>query len=213
MSGQAAVLEAFVDPSFLIHHPILVLAIVAGLYAVVHFTLMRAVGGPAAPAEPSTWLIQAVPAAEPVTPGYTVFLEHHGDAPINVLRALRAVTGADLSHAKAILDSAPSHVLTAPSFPEAEQAAERLRQEGARVRIESGEAAGERFEVRLQAPGSQPIHTIKLVRQVSGRDLKGAKQLVDAGTGVVTVCRTRAEAERVRQALEAGGAVVTLGQG
>lgn len=201
------------DPSILIHHPMLVLAIAAALYAAVHFTLMRAVGGPAAPAEPSTWLIRPVPAGQPAPAGYALILEHHGDAPINVLRALREVTGADLQRAKALLDATPALVLTAPAFAEAEQAAERLRQEGARVRVESGEAAGERFEVRLEAPGNQRIHTIKLVRQVSGRDLKGARALVDAGTGVVTVCRTRVDAERVRHQLEAGGAVVTLGQG
>jgi ribosomal protein L7/L12 len=199
------------DLSLVIHSPWLVLAIAALVVLAVHLLINRAFAGPRPEATPSAWSIRTLSEAPSAGPreGYTVVLAAHGDAPINVLKALREVTGADLKGAKELLDGVPSIVVSTPNRAEAEHVAERLRQQGASVLLESAETPGERFEVRLEATGDQPIHTIRLVREVSGRGLKESKDLVDAGPGVVTVCRSRAEAERIRRQLEEGGASVT----
>ncbi|MCG8569137.1 MAG: 50S ribosomal protein L7/L12 [Spirochaetes bacterium] len=78
----------------------------------------------------------------------------------------------------------------------------------------AGEAAAveekDEFDVVLVAAGEKKINVIKEVRGITGLGLKEAKDLVDAGGKVVKEGASKAEAEEIKQKLEAAGATVEL---
>src|SRR3989344_2535841 len=78
-----------------------------------------------------------------------------------------------------------------------------------------GEAAEEKtaFNVMLTGVGDKKIEVIKVVRDVTGKGLKEAKDLVDAaaaGPQMVKEGATKEEAEDLKKKLEAAGAKVEL---
>lgn len=75
-----------------------------------------------------------------------------------------------------------------------------------------GAAAEEKdaFDVELTEAGGQKIAVIKVVREVTGKGLKEAKDLVEAAPKVVKAGVKKAEAEELKTKLEAAGAKVTL---
>jgi large subunit ribosomal protein L7/L12 len=66
------------------------------------------------------------------------------------------------------------------------------------------------FDVELKSSGAQKIAVIKVVREISGLGLKEAKDLVDAAPKTVKAGATKAEAEEIKQKLEAAGAVAEI---
>ncbi len=66
------------------------------------------------------------------------------------------------------------------------------------------------FDVELKASGAQKIAVIKVVREISGLGLKEAKDLVDAAPKTVKAGLAKAEAEEIKQKLEAAGATVEI---
>ena len=71
-------------------------------------------------------------------------------------------------------------------------------------------AAGEdSFDVRPAGTGDKKIQVIKVVRAVTGLDLKEAKDLVDGAPGAVKV-PPRRRAESIKAQLEEAGASVEL---
>lgn len=76
----------------------------------------------------------------------------------------------------------------------------------------AGEAAEEKteFTVELAAAGSNKIAVIKVVREVTGKGLKEAKDLVDQAPKPVKENVSKAEAEELKKKLEEAGAQVTL---
>jgi large subunit ribosomal protein L7/L12 len=69
------------------------------------------------------------------------------------------------------------------------------------------------FNVELVAPGEKKIETIKVVRDITGKGLKEAKDLVDASASSPQLLRENAkkeEAEEIKKKLEAAGAKVEL---
>lgn len=76
----------------------------------------------------------------------------------------------------------------------------------------AGAAAEEKteFNVELKASGDQKIAVIKVVREVTGKGLKEAKDLVDGAPKVVKEKVAKAEAEDIKKKLEAAGATVEL---
>ncbi len=76
----------------------------------------------------------------------------------------------------------------------------------------AGAAAEEKteFDVELKNAGAQKIAVIKVVREVTGKGLKEAKDLVDAAPKVVKEKASKQEAEEVKKKLEAAGATVEL---
>ncbi len=76
----------------------------------------------------------------------------------------------------------------------------------------SGPAAEEKtdYTVELSETGSNKIAVIKVVREVTGKGLKEAKDLVDAAPKPVKENVPKAEAEEVKKKLEEAGAKVTL---
>tara|TARA_B100000674_G_scaffold392412_1_gene336557 strand:- start:47 stop:427 length:381 start_codon:yes stop_codon:yes gene_type:complete len=75
-----------------------------------------------------------------------------------------------------------------------------------------GEAAAEQteFDVVLKDPGASKIKIIKIVREATGLGLKDAKALVDSAPKAVKEKVSKEDAEKLKEQLEADGAVVEL---
>ncbi len=84
----------------------------------------------------------------------------------------------------------------------------------AAVAVAAGGAAAEEekssFDVVLKAAGANKLKVIKLVKELTGLGLKDAKALVDNAPGVVKEGLAKADAEGLKQQLEAEGAEVEL---
>ena len=78
--------------------------------------------------------------------------------------------------------------------------------------IEEGAVAEEKdsFSVVLKEAGSQKIQVIKVVREVTGKGLKEAKDLVDGAPQVVKEGVKKEEADELKAKLETAGATVEL---
>lgn len=82
----------------------------------------------------------------------------------------------------------------------------------------AGAAAGEdgaaeeksAFDVELAESGSSKIAVIKVVREVSGKGLKEAKDMVDGAPTVIAAGLKKEEAEELKKKLEEAGATVNL---
>ena len=66
------------------------------------------------------------------------------------------------------------------------------------------------FAVELTEPGANKINVIKVVREVTGKGLKEAKDMVDASPKVIKENIGKSEAEELKKKLEDAGAKVTL---
>lgn len=76
----------------------------------------------------------AAPAAEEQTE-FDVVLSAVGDKKVNVIKAVRAITGLGLKEAKDLVDGAPSTVKEAASKEDAESAKAQLEEAGASVEL------------------------------------------------------------------------------
>jgi large subunit ribosomal protein L7/L12 len=74
---------------------------------------------------------------------------------------------------------------------------------------EEAEAKSE-FDVELVAPGDAKINVIKAVREITGKGLKEAKDMVDAAPKVIKEKAPKAEADEIKKKLEDAGATVNL---
>ncbi|PIU78345.1 MAG: 50S ribosomal protein L7/L12 [Candidatus Moranbacteria bacterium CG_4_10_14_3_um_filter_44_15] len=83
---------------------------------------------------------------------------------------------------------------------------------GGAAGAEAGEAAPEKseFDIELAAAGDAKINVIKAVREITGKGLKDAKDLVDAAPKVIKEKVAKAEAEEIKKKLEEAGATVNL---
>ncbi len=75
---------------------------------------------------------------------------------------------------------------------------------------EDGAVEKDEFDVILVATGDKKIAVIKEVRSITGLGLKEAKDVVDAGGKAVKEGVSKAEAEEIKEKLEAAGATVEL---
>ena len=66
---------------------------------------------------------------------FEIFLADVGEKKIDVIKAVRAITGLGLKEAKAIVDGAPSSVKEGANKDEAEQAKSQLEEAGAKVEL------------------------------------------------------------------------------
>ncbi|MFH0831162.1 MAG: 50S ribosomal protein L7/L12 [Parcubacteria group bacterium] len=76
-----------------------------------------------------------------------------------------------------------------------------------------GAAGGEEkteFNVTLKEVGAQKIQVIKAVREITGKGLKEAKDLVDGAPKVIKENVKKEEAEEIKKKLEAAGAKAEL---
>ena len=75
---------------------------------------------------------------------------------------------------------------------------------------ESAEEEKSEFDVELVAPGDAKIAAIKIVKEITGKGLKDAKDIVDAAPKVIKEKVPKAEAEELKKKLEEAGATVNL---
>ncbi|HLC45014.1 MAG TPA: 50S ribosomal protein L7/L12 [Patescibacteria group bacterium] len=66
------------------------------------------------------------------------------------------------------------------------------------------------FTVELTSAGGNKISVIKVVKEVTGKGLKDAKDLVDGAPKAIKENVAKAEAEELKKKLEEAGATVTL---
>jgi len=66
------------------------------------------------------------------------------------------------------------------------------------------------FNVELKEVGGQKIAVIKVVKEITGKGLKDAKDLVDKAPAVIKENVAKAEAEELKKKLEEAGATVEL---
>ena len=66
---------------------------------------------------------------------FEIFLADVGEKKIDVIKAVRAITGLGLKEAKAIVDGAPASVIEGANKDEAEQAKSQLEEAGAKVEL------------------------------------------------------------------------------
>jgi len=76
----------------------------------------------------------------------------------------------------------------------------------------AGEAAEEQseFDVSLKEAGASKLAVVKLVKELTGKGLKEAKDLVDSTPATVKEAVSKDEAEALKKQLEEAGAVVEL---
>ncbi len=72
------------------------------------------------------------------------------------------------------------------------------------------ERAEQRVDVVLLAPGTHVIEVVRLLRDLTGRDLRDIKNAVDEPGSIVEAALTRADADKLRRRLESLGAEVEL---
>ena len=66
------------------------------------------------------------------------------------------------------------------------------------------------FDVVLKAPGANKINVIKIVKEATGLGLKEAKEKVDTAPQTIKEAAPEAEANEIKEKLEAAGAKVEL---
>ena len=66
------------------------------------------------------------------------------------------------------------------------------------------------FNVELTEAGGQKIAVIKVVKEITGKGLKDAKDMVDKAPAVIKENAEKAEAEELKKKLEEAGATVEL---
>lgn len=83
---------------------------------------------------------------------------------------------------------------------------------GVSASLGGGEAAEEKtsFTVELTSAGGQKIQVIKVVREVTGKGLKEAKDLVDAAPKAVKENVRKDEAEEIKKKIEEAGGTAML---
>jgi large subunit ribosomal protein L7/L12 len=88
----------------------------------------------AAVAGPAAGAAAAAPAAEEQTE-FTVVLSSFGDNKVNVIKAVRELTGLGLKEAKDLVDGAPKPVKEGINKADAEAAKKKLEDAGAKVEV------------------------------------------------------------------------------
>ena len=88
---------------------------------------------------------------------------------------------------------------------------------GGAVMVAAGDGGGapaaveqSEFTVMLDNSGATKINVIKVVREATGLGLKEAKDLVDAAPKAIKEHISKEDADKLKAALEAAGAKVTL---
>ncbi len=79
--------------------------------------------------------------------------------------------------------------------------------------VAGGEAAAAEqteFDVILTSAGQAKLGVIKVVKEITGLDLKGAKDLVDGAPKPIKEKVSKAEAEQIKETLEGAGAEVEI---
>lgn len=76
--------------------------------------------------------------------------------------------------------------------------------------VEGGAEEKDEFNVELADAGSNKIAVIKVVREITGKGLKDAKDLVDGAPAMIKESAPKAEAEDIKAKIEEAGGKVNL---
>ena len=140
---------------------------------------------------------------------FDVVLVEAGSSKINVIKVVREITGLGLKEAKEKVDSAPQTIKEAAPEAEANEIKEKLEAAGAGDGAAAADAKTD-FDVVLVEAGSSKINVIKVVREITGLGLKEAKEKVDSAPQTIKEAAPEAEANEIKEKLEAAGAKVEL---
>ena len=115
-----------------------------------------------------------------------------------IMEAIESMTVLELSELVKALEekfgvSAAAPVAVAAAAPAAAAAAEQTE-----------------FDVILASAGSSKINVIKVVREVTGLGLKEAKELVDGAPKAIKEKVSKADADALKEKLEAAGATIEV---
>ena len=91
-----------------------------------------------------------------------------------------------------------------------EPAAAAVAVAGPAAAADAAPAEQSEFDVILVSGGQAKLGVIKEVKNITGLDLKGAKDLVDGAPKPVKEKVSKAEAEQIKETLEAAGAEVEI---
>ena len=91
-----------------------------------------------------------------------------------------------------------------------EPAAAAVAVAGLAAAAEAAPAEQTEFDVILTSAGQAKLGVIKEVKNITGLDLKGAKDLVDGAPKAIKEKVSKAEAEQIKETLEAAGAEVEI---
>ncbi len=170
---------------------------------------------------------------------YQVRMQRPGANELAVMIVLRDHAGCSLSEARERVDQAPGVVARGLELFVAERLHDRLRFEGAEVKVEREavavdepdeleieledddaieleveelevEAAPVHLQVRLSSPGARKIQVIKALRSVVQTSLKEAKRLVDTAPSIVAHELDAEGAQLVLDALVSAGASASI---
>lgn len=142
-----------------------------------------------------------------------------GDARIDVILAVRSISGEGLKEAEELVESAPDAIILKHSVREVlETAQTQLQDLGATVEIRDTvsdcdqvvtDGSG-RYDVAITEVGTAKIDVIKAVRSLTGLGLVEAKDLVESTDAIVLSGVDLAAAESAQTDLEIAGATVSL---
>ena len=82
--------------------------------------------------------------------------------------------------------------------------------QGAAVGDDGAAEEKSEFDVELKAAGDSKISVIKIVREITGKGLKEAKDMVDGAPKVIKEKAPKKDAEELKKKLEEAGATVEL---
>lgn len=155
---------------------------------------------------------EPAPGPEPTGERFDVVLTAVGWKKIDVVRAVREITGCGLKEARDLVDSAPHTVKAGVAEDDAEAIRRQLIEVGASAelrRVAGSPSSGE-HDVFLQSFGSHKIAVIKLVREYLNLGLKDAKDLVESAPTLLKAGASKAEAAAIQKGLVEAGATVEI---
>ncbi len=120
----------------------------------------------------------------------------------DLVKQIEELSVLELSELVKVLEEKFGVSATAPAMMAA------MPQAGAEAGAEAEEKSD--FDIELVAAGDAKIAVIKIVREVTGKGLKDAKDIVDAAPKVIKEKAPKAEAEELKKQLEDAGATVNL---
>jgi ribosomal protein L7/L12 len=145
---------------------------------------------------------------------HTVVLSALGRNKIAVIKVIRALTGLDLTQAKALVDRPGSVIARGIGLVEANRTVHVLVEAGATAEIADDlpptPGTGGTYQLVLASAGGRRSDVLKVLRERLGLGLKDAHDAVERPPATILVGASREEAERRARELEDAGGVVEL---
>ena len=145
--------------------------------------------------------------------GYDVVITSIGISKLSVVHVVKEVANLSLKEAKELVEGAPEKVVRGVSLEIANDVLNKLKNAGASAEIVQVNApithqasAVASFDVILTSAGTSKLNTIKVVRELTGLLLNGAKTIVEGAPSKLLSNVTQQTAEHALRELSAVGA-------